>query len=84
MGWIVKNFKCEDCGHEFEELYKSGDEEYVECENCGSTMTKPTLCAPALGKFSMADAEGRKSILKKRSEDHTKKKAMKEWKDKNL
>lgn len=82
MGWKVKDFECQNCGHEWEELYKDGEE--IECPKCGSSNTKTKLSAPGLGTFSMADAEGRKQILKKRSEEHTKTKAMKEWKDKNL
>lgn len=82
MGWKVKDFVCQDCGHEWEELYKDGEE--IECPNCGSSDTQAQLSAPGLGTFSMADSQGRKEMLKKRSEEHTKKKAMKEWREKNL
>ena len=81
MGWKVRNFECLDCHHEWEELYKEG--EGVDCPRCGSSNTKTTLSAPQLGKFSMADKAGQAEILKKRSADHTKKKVMKEWKEKN-
>lgn len=82
MGWKVKDFECQDCGHEWEELYKDGEE--IVCPECGSSKVEPLVCAPGLGTFTMADADGKKNILRKRSEEHTKKKAMKEWKDKNL
>lgn len=81
MGWKVKNFECQDCGHEWEELFKDGDE--IVCPECESKNTKALLSAPGLGRFSMADADGKKDILRKRSEEHTKKKAMKDWREKN-
>lgn len=80
MGWKVRDFVCKDCGHEFETLYKEGEE--VECPECDSTNTEAQFSPPQLGRYSMNSQEGRAEILKKRSADHTKKVAMKEFRDK--
>jgi hypothetical protein len=78
MSWIVKDFVCNSCGEVFEELYKRGKEDEVNCVYCLSHNTSLNgISAPALGTFSMADAAGRASILKKRSEDHTRQTVLK-------
>ena len=83
MGWMVKNFVCLDCGHEFEDLYKTGEEDQVECPECGATNCQiDGISSPALGTYSMADAAGKSAILKRRSLAHTEKKAIPEWKEK--
>lgn len=84
MGWIVKNLKCQACGHEFEDLYKNGEEAEVECPSCGvlGECVVDGISSPALGTYSMADAAGKSAILKKRSLKHTEKKAIPEWKEK--
>lgn len=73
MAWIVKDFVCPNCGHEFEELFKVGDEDNIPCPECGHSPVESVLSSPALGKFSMADRETKTEILKKRSFEHTKK-----------
>lgn len=78
MGWIVNNFKCKDCGHEFEELYKKGEETDIECPECESKQIEPLLSSPRLSTYEMADKEGKAAILRKRSADHTKKQVMKD------
>lgn len=83
MGWIVKDFRCNDCSHVFEELHKRGQEDEVECPECGGNNCEiDGISSPALGIYSMADAAGKKEILKKRSFQHTQKKAIPEWKEK--
>jgi len=84
MGWIVKDFRCNACGHEFEELYKQGEEAEVECPECGvlGECELDGIPTPAIGVYSMADPAGKKEILKKRSMQHTQKKAIPEWKEK--
>lgn len=81
MGWKVKDFECQDCGHEWEELYKDG--EVIVCPECGSENTKQTVSAPGIATYSMASPQQRNEILRKRSEAHTKKKVMPEWREKN-
>lgn len=33
-------YRCEDCGHEFEELVSFSRADLVQCENCGSKNTR--------------------------------------------
>lgn len=84
MGWIVKNLRCNACGHEFEELYKNGEEAEVECPECGvlGECSVDGISTPAIGSYSMADNAGKAEILKKRSLKHTEKKAIPMWKEK--
>jgi transcription elongation factor Elf1 len=79
MGWMVKNFKCRDCGHEFEDLYKTGAEHEVECESCGvQNCFIDGISSPTLSTYEMADKEGKAAILRKRSADHTKAQLLKD------
>lgn len=83
MGWMVKNFVCNDCGHTFEDLYKTGEEDQVECPECeGTNCQLDGISTPAIGVYSMADPSRKAEILKKRSIQHTQKKAIPEWKEK--
>ena len=78
MAWIVKDFKCNDCGNVWEELYKREEEGMVLCPSCFSSDTKVDgISSPALGLYSIADKEGKAAILRKRSADHTKKDVVK-------
>jgi len=78
MGWIVNNFRCKACEHEFEELYKKGEETDIICPECESDQIRPLLSSPRLSTYEMADKEGKAAILRKRSADHTKKMVMKD------
>lgn len=68
MGWMIKDFKCSDCNHEWEELYREG--EGVDCPMCGSSNTQALISTPGLGTYSMLDREGKAAHLKKRSYEH--------------
>lgn len=78
MGWLIKDFKCNDCDHVWEEMYKTEEEGLVQCPACSSPNTEVDgISSPALGMYSIADAEGKKSILMKRSAEHTMKDVIK-------
>ena len=47
------------------------------CPECHTTLT-PSLSVPPLGLYSMADAEGKADILRRRSVAHTKREVNKE------
>lgn len=76
MGWKVDDFICLDCGHEFEELYKDGEE--LVCASCSSSNLEKKLSMPGIGAFSAMPIERRAETLKKRSEEHTAKEIAKE------
>lgn len=79
MGWMVKNFVCNDCGCEFEDLYKTGEEDEVECPECEKqNCSIDGISSPTLSTYEMADKDGKAAILMKRSADHTKKQIMKD------
>lgn len=75
MGWIVRDYLC-PCGKSYEDLVKS-DSQKANCPECHKKNT-PIISAPALGKFSMADADGKANILRTRSSEHTKREVRKE------
>ena len=77
MGWISKDFKCRECDHVWEDLYKRG-EPPTTCPECGSEYIGALLSAPALATFSMSTPAAKESILRARSEAHTKKLVKKE------
>lgn len=77
MGFKLFDFTCEECGYEFEDLVEAGVE-VTPCPNCGVGYGSRTMSVPNLGKFTMASAEGRSAMLKKRSEEHTHKELKKE------
>jgi putative FmdB family regulatory protein len=78
VGWIIKDIKCNECGLVFEEMYKREEEELIECPTCSSTDTAPDgISSPALGLYSIADAEGKRNILMERSAKHTMKEVVK-------
>ena len=81
MPFMVNDFKCLDCSHEFEEVWSKpmGFEEkdpwkgQVECPSCnGNSLTK-TLAAPGIAEFSIKDRAGQAASLKQRSLVHSKK-----------
>lgn len=72
MAWISKDFECKECGHMWEDLYKRG-EPPTECPECGSKDMGAMLSAPALATFSMSTPAAKETILRARSEAHTKK-----------
>ena len=79
MGWMVKNFRCLACEHEFEELYKTGEEDEVVCPECEvGKVVIDGISAPTLSTYEMADKDGKAAILMKRSADHTKEMVMKD------
>lgn len=79
MAWMVKNFKCRDCGVVFEDLYKVGEEDEVECPECETqSCFIDGISSPRLSTYEMADKAGKAAILRKRSADHTKEQVMKD------
>lgn len=79
MGWLTKDFECQECGLEFEETYKSSDRDQLECPNCACKELKVIiLTAPAIGAFSAKNAEAQRESLMKRSAEDTQKQVDKE------
>lgn len=79
MGWISKDFVCSDCGHMFDDIFDSREENLqVECPHCGSMNTEMLLSVPNVGAFSAASPERQREILAQRSAKHTAKEVLKE------
>ena len=36
----IYEYRCQDCGHEFEELVRYSEADQVKCEKCGSKRTE--------------------------------------------
>jgi len=68
------DFYCETCGLEWEDLVE-GDNST--CEFCLTETPRLRICSGKLAKFSMADANTKKEILRKRSYEHTRKEIIK-------
>ncbi len=73
MAWVKHEFECEDCSHEFEELYKRSERDEVECPECESRNLKQLISTPNVASFSLLDQDGRRQSLLKRSAEHTQK-----------
>ncbi len=39
----IYEFRCEDCGHVFEELVRFGDDPELKCPECGGTDTRKAV-----------------------------------------
>lgn len=70
MGWIVRDFVCENCGHEWEDLLNG--EDHSKCPKCG-TVNRYTISATPIAAYSARSPENRAEVMRKRSEEHTKK-----------
>ena len=70
MGYILREYECESCKHCFEDLVERAHSQQTECPKCTAPAVA-VLSVPKLGKYSMADAEGRRDMLRTRSEAHT-------------
>jgi putative FmdB family regulatory protein len=79
MPWITNDFACEDCNHEFEELWNKvyGDDSekpwqgIVSCPECSSENLKRLVSSSGVAAFSIMDREAQMQALKKRSTDHS-------------
>jgi hypothetical protein len=69
MGWIGRNYECA-CGNMWDDLVQRYEQHEQKCEVCGAACDY-AVAAPALATYSMLDAAGRTSCLKKRSREHT-------------
>lgn len=48
-------YKCEECGHKFDEFYHKFTEELPKCPHCKSEKTKRILTKPAENPFGTVD-----------------------------
>ena len=81
MGWKIFDYRCPDCGHEFESMEKSSEDEVL----CVAVKTQAlqglpeVLCGAAAALMPTAnlgwtnDKEKQNAMLRKRSADHTRK-----------
>ena len=76
MVWKINDFECGDCGHIFEEMYRT--DEFVLCPECESTVVTKLISATNIGAFSAMSAEQQKQSLMHRSATHTQKQLNKE------
>lgn len=56
----IYEFKCSRCGHVFEFLHLSRDEEYARCPVCGEVKTEKLLST--FSSFSSSQSQGAGSI----------------------
>lgn len=70
-GFKSRTYECIVCGHAWRELVE-GAPETIPCQKCGE---KAELClsTPGIAGFSIADKQTRADMLRKRSEEHSKK-----------
>ena len=78
---ILLDFLCDECNTKFEELVDNRDIRFQPCPECG-TPSEKVMSAVSLGKYSMATPEQRSEMLRKRSEEHTKKEILSKEYDK--
>lgn len=48
--WVMLEFVCEKCGHEFEELVKRSEIDQVRCPKCQVGSAQQVLANPKHGK----------------------------------
>ena len=73
MAWVTHDFECQDCGFEFEEMYKRDEFDQIECLECSGKNLKKLLSSPGLGTFSMMNADQQRQSMINRSAKHTQK-----------
>jgi putative FmdB family regulatory protein len=71
MGWISRDYRCEKCGHEWEDVVQRGDEDQP-CPMCG-TVNSYVLSATGVASYSLMSKDDQAKHLRKRSRDHTRK-----------
>lgn len=71
MAWIVRDYVCKKCGHKWEDLVDTKDQE-SDCPKCG-TRNVHVISATPTAAYSARSPEMRAEVMRKRSEDHTKK-----------
>lgn len=77
MAWVVKDFECEACECVWEDLVDRDNQVSV-CPVCETESTKTLISCPNINTFGMKSAAERSSLMKKRSEEHTRKELRKE------
>lgn len=77
MSYVIYDFECENCGRVWEDMV---DRTAVEspCPGCTTVSTNKLVACPAIASFSMLPLEDRSKLMKRRSEEHTKKEMRKE------
>ena len=65
------SYECGYCGHEWGALARESEQEQ-ECPEC-SKLAIPSPSSPGIAAYSIQDKSGRAEILRKRSEEHSKK-----------
>ena len=73
MAYMIRDFECVECGHVFEEMYDTDEEDLIRCAQCNSPILVRCLSTPNIAAFSLLDENGRKESLLKRSAKHTQK-----------
>jgi len=78
MAWITHEFRCKECGEEFEVFYKREERDAVVCRVCGAADLQFLLSAPNIATFSIMSPEQKRDHLKQRSAKHTQRELDKE------
>lgn len=72
MGWKLRDYYCESCGSQFEELVDRDEDPSIQtCPECGKD-AMAMMSAPNVASFSLKDKSAQIESLKKRSADHSK------------
>jgi len=72
MGWISRDYRCETCGHEWDDIVQSGSDQKSTCPSCGAT-NDYILSATNVASYSLLSKDDQAKSLRKRSRDHTRK-----------
>ncbi|NBU69922.1 MAG: zinc ribbon domain-containing protein [Bacteroidetes bacterium] len=70
MGWISREYLCDNCGHEWADIVRRG-EEAQNCPECG-TLSNYVMSATNVASYSLMSKDDQAKHLRKRSRDHTK------------
>ena len=79
MGWLIFDYRCPECGHEFESMEKSAEDEVLctKVETQALQGLPEVLCGVVVDYLPNAnmgwsnDKQTRSDMLRKRSAEHT-------------
>ena len=88
MGWITRDFRCEDCGREHDEIVKApfpiGRRSKEPCVECGCLNVRATIGATSLAPTLVVGSEAHEASIESRARAHDKKVHEEYWGNKNM